>query len=75
MFCFSPAEELVFIMEEGAKEATDSIILKNTLPYSIAFKVHTLHCIIRKHYSALLYSLQGTHITLHFMEKILCLTL
>ena len=48
MFCSSPAEELVFIMEEGAKEATDSIVLKNTLPYSIAFKVHTLDCIIWK---------------------------
>ena len=36
---FSPAEELVFIMEDGAKEASDMIILKNTLPYSIAFKV------------------------------------
>ena len=26
-------------MEEGAKESSDAIVLKNTLPYSIAFKV------------------------------------
>ena len=26
-------------MEDGAKEASDMIVLKNTLPYSIAFKV------------------------------------
>lgn len=37
----SPAEELVFVMEEGAKESSDAIVLKNTLPYSIAFKVKT----------------------------------
>lgn len=42
----SPAEELEFVVEDETSEAFDNIILKNTLPYSIAFKVtipHLLH--------------------------------
>lgn len=36
-----PAEELEFVIEDGVKEACDTITLKNTLPYSIAYKVKT----------------------------------
>ena len=32
----------MFVMEEGVKESSDAIVLKNTLPYSIAFKVDGL---------------------------------
>lgn len=38
-FTSSPAEELEFVLEDGVKEPCDTIILKNTLPYSIAYKV------------------------------------
>ena len=35
----SPAEELEFVFTEDSQEATDTITLKNTLPYNIAYKV------------------------------------
>lgn len=41
LLTISPAEDLMFVIEEGAKESTDTIVLKNTLPYSIAYKVKT----------------------------------
>ncbi|XP_060557960.1 motile sperm domain-containing protein 2-like isoform X2 [Ruditapes philippinarum] len=41
LLTISPAEELEFLIEEGVKEPCDIITLKNTLPYSIAYKVKT----------------------------------
>ncbi|XP_053399459.1 motile sperm domain-containing protein 2-like isoform X2 [Mercenaria mercenaria] len=41
LLTISPAEELEFVIEEGVKEASDIITLKNTLPYTIAYKVKT----------------------------------
>ncbi|XP_052767071.1 motile sperm domain-containing protein 2-like isoform X2 [Mya arenaria] len=36
-----PAEELEFVIQEDSQEASDTITLKNSLPYNIAFKVKT----------------------------------
>ncbi|XP_060064841.1 motile sperm domain-containing protein 2-like [Ylistrum balloti] len=41
LLTISPAEELEFIIDESGKEAYDTISLKNTLPYPIAYKVKT----------------------------------
>ena len=40
IFLFSPGDELLFTTEETGKETFDIISLKNTLPYSIAYKVY-----------------------------------
>ncbi|XP_069131475.1 motile sperm domain-containing protein 2-like isoform X2 [Argopecten irradians] len=41
LLTISPAEELEFIIDDSGKDAYDTISLKNTLPYPIAFKVKT----------------------------------
>ncbi|KAK3602325.1 hypothetical protein CHS0354_007119 [Potamilus streckersoni] len=41
LLTISPAEELAFIIDNAGKEAGTIISLKNTLPYSIAYKVKT----------------------------------
>ncbi|XP_033743770.1 motile sperm domain-containing protein 2-like isoform X2 [Pecten maximus] len=41
LLTISPAEELEFIIDDSGKDASDTISLKNTLPYPIAYKVKT----------------------------------
>ncbi|XP_021356599.1 motile sperm domain-containing protein 2-like isoform X2 [Mizuhopecten yessoensis] len=41
LLTISPAEELEFSTDESGKETFDTICLKNTLPYPIAYKVKT----------------------------------